>query len=133
MERADFRIEIWIRTAAAIIELDDVGETLHAAIVHVGRGSSDLAHSEGVLNAPRSPFLPVTRTGLIQKAPLDPRDTGVVKRFIAQKRTRVASRAVCGSIEKIEAAALDCAQRRRVVGIRNSRASVNPVTRRQTR
>jgi len=43
MKRVDLGIDVWVRSAASIVEVDDLFEAGDAAVVHVGRGARDFA------------------------------------------------------------------------------------------
>ena len=84
-----------LRPAALVVEVDDVGERLQAAVVHVGRGERDLAQRRrlelGLValvlrHVEAAEVLVRLRVGV-------PRDAGVVQLLVGEQRLEVAERA----------------------------------------
>ena len=111
MEWPDFWIQIRVCPAAATVELNDVGETRHAAIVHVGCCSSDLPQRRRLERPAMA--LPSCDSGPagVREPSISQCDARVVKSLVAQKRACVTPCAACASAEKIQATALQCAER----------------------
>ena len=111
--RPDLRVKVGIETAAIGVELDHIFKRRQTAIMHVRRGTRDLAKRRRFERAVIPRDAGNREPSFIGKPTVAPGDSGVVEILVGEIRTDVATAAAALAAEQLQSRFFERVQRAR--------------------